>query len=165
MNSTAGYPYDGGMVYQESWIQGDPMKNPKFFTVDEAEKVIGLLEATFERIKRNKQHFLWLQEEISILRLIVECGADDRNPDAVALNKKAAKFKSIARDIEKDITTIEETGCILRNVDKGLVDFFSIQNGTVVYLCWSKGEDSIKYWHSIHEGFAGRQLLRSPSKK
>jgi len=141
------------------------MKNPKFFSVDDAEKVIGLLEATFERIKRNKQHFLWLQKEISILRLIVECGADDKNPDAAALNEKTAKFKSIARDIEKDIAKIEETGCILRDVDRGIVDFFSIQNGTVVYLCWAKGEDSIKYWHSIHESFANRQLLRSPSKK
>ena len=141
------------------------MKNPKFFSVDEAEQLIGLLEATFDRIKRNKQHFLWLQKEISILRLIVECGAGDSNPDAVVLNKKAAKFKSIARDIEKDIATIENTGCIMRDVDNGNVDFFSIQNGTVVYLCWSKGEDSIKYWHSIHEDFSSRQLLRSPSKK
>lgn len=142
------------------------MKNPKFFTVEEAEKLIGLLETTFESVKRNKQHFLWLQEELSILKLVVECGADDSNPDAVTLHEKTAKFKAIANDIEKDIATIEETGCILRDVDKGLVDFFSIQNGTVVFLCWSKGEGSIKYWHSIHEGFAGRQLLlRSSSKK
>jgi len=141
------------------------MKNPKFFTVEEAEKLIGLLETTFESVKRNKQHFLWLQEELSILKLVVECGADDSNPDTVTLQEKTAKFKAIANDIEKDIATIEETGCILRDVDKGLVDFFSIQNGTVVFLCWSKGEGSIKYWHSIHEGFAGRQLLLRPSSK
>ena len=141
------------------------MKNPKFFTIEEAEKLIGLLEATFDRIRRNKQHFLWLQEEISILKLVVECGADDKNTDATSLSEKTAKFKAIANDIEKDIATIEETGCILRDVDKGLVDFFSIQNGTVVFLCWTKGENRIKYWHSIHEGFAGRQPLHSPSKK
>ncbi len=142
------------------------MKNPKFFTVEEAEKLVGYLESTFERIKRNKQQFLWLQEEIAILKLIVQCGADDKNADAVQLNQKTIKYKTISREIEKDIATIEETGCILRDLDKALVDFFSIQNGTVVFLCWKKGEDSIKYWHSIHDGIAGRQpLLRSPSKK
>ena len=142
------------------------MKNPKFFTVEEADKLIGLLDTTFDRIKRNKQQYLWLQEEISILKLIAECGADEKNPDAVALNEKTRKFKTVARETEKDIATIEETGCILRDADTGLVDFFSIQNGTVVFLCWKKGDDSIKYWHSIHDGFAGRQLLhRSPSKK
>ena len=103
---------------------------------------------------------------IALLKLIAECGADERNPDAIALSEKTRKFKTIARETEKDVATIEETGCILRDVDTGLVDFFSIQNGTVVFLCWKKGEDSIKYWHSIHDGFAGRQLLhRSPSKK
>lgn len=142
------------------------MKNPKFFTVEEAEKLIGLLETTFDRIKRNKQQYLWLQEEIAILQLVVQCGADDKNPDAVELAEKSSKFKRIAREIEKDIATVEDTGCILRDADKGLVDFFSIQNGTVVFLCWTKGEDSIKYWHSIHDGFAGRQLLfRSPTNK
>ncbi len=142
------------------------MKNPKFFTVEEAEKLVGYLESTFERIKRNKQQFLWLQEEIAILKLIVQCGSDDKNADAVQLNEKTIKYKTVSREIEKDIATIEETGCILRDVDKALVDFFSIQTGTVVFLCWKKGEDSIKYWHSIHDGIAGRQLLlRSPSKK
>lgn len=141
------------------------MKNPKFFTVEEAEKLVGLLETTLERIRRNKQQFLWLQGEIAILKVIVECGADDKNQDAVELTEKTVKFKRISREIEKDIMTLEETGCILRDVDKGLIDFFSIQNGTVVFLCWKKGEDSIRYWHSIHEGYAGRQLLGSPSNK
>lgn len=142
------------------------MKNPKFFTVEEAEKQIGFLETTFERIRRNKHQFLWLQEEIAILKLVVQCGADEKNPDAAELSDKTARYKTIAREIEKDIATIEEIGCILRDVDKAIVDFFSIQNGTVVFLCWKKGEDAIKYWHSIHEGVAGRQLLlRSSSNK
>ena len=141
------------------------MKNPKFFTLGEAEQLIGLLETTLERIKRNKQQFLWLQGEITVLELIVECGASEKNPDAAELGVKKKKFGKLAREIEKDVSAIEETGCVLRDVDGGVVDFFSIQDGTVVFLCWKKGEDSIKYWHSIREGFAGRQpLMRSPSK-
>ena len=65
-------------------VQEVNLKNPKFFTVEEAEKLIGMLDTTFERIKRNKQQFLWLQEEISILKLVVECGADGAD---VALGK------------------------------------------------------------------------------
>ncbi|MEJ2721047.1 MAG: DUF2203 domain-containing protein [bacterium] len=142
------------------------MKNPKFFTVEEADKLIGLLETTLERIKRNKQEFLWLKEEIAILELIVECGADGTNPDAVDLAAKTKRFKSIAANIEKDVGALEATGCVLRDLDSGIVDFFSIQDETVIFLCWKKGEDSITHWHSIREGFAGRQpLYRSPSKR
>jgi hypothetical protein len=141
------------------------MKNPKFFTVGEAEQLIGLLEATLERVKRNKQQLLWLQGELDVLELIVDCGATDKNADAIELAVKKRKVSRLAREIEKDVSAIEETGCLLREVDEGVVDFFSIQDGTVVFLCWKKGEDSIKYWHSIREGYAGRQpLARSPSK-
>ncbi len=141
------------------------MKNPKFFTVGEAEQLISLLDATLERIKRNKQQLLWLQGELDILELIVECGASEKNADAIELGVKKRKVLKLAREIEKDISAIQETGCVLQDVDEGVVDFFSIQDGTVVFLCWKKGEDSIKYWHSHHEGFADRQpLARSPSK-
>ncbi len=141
------------------------MKNPKFFTTAEAEQLIGLLDTTLERIKRNKQQFLWLQEDVTVLELIVECGASERNPDTMELAIKRKKHATLGREIEKDVAAIEETGCILRDIDQGVVDFFSIQDGTVVFLCWKQGEDSIKYWHSIREGFGGRQpLVRSPSK-
>jgi hypothetical protein len=145
----------------------------KFFTVEEANALVGFLEVSIERIRRNKQRFLWLQQEISILRLIVECGAntsDGRpkdeqvNPDAVALGEKLRQFEAVQREIDKGKSAIAHTGCIIRDEDKGLIDFYSIQNNTVVYLCWKKGEDSVRYWHSIHDDFETRQpLLRSPS--
>ena len=142
------------------------MKNPKFFTIQEADELIGLLETTIERIKRNKHQFLWLQEELNILDVIVACGADEKNPDAIELILKKKKAQKLARDIEKDIALLEDTGCILRDVDQGVVDFFSIQDGTVVFLCWKQGEDTISHWHSIRDGFGGRQpLMRSPSKR
>lgn len=142
------------------------MKNPKFFTIQEADQLIGLLETIIERIKRNKREFLWLQEELNVLDVIVSCGASEKNPDAVELEGKKEKFKELARQIEKDIATIEDTGCVLRDLDQGLVDFFSIQDDTVVFLCWKKGEDSVGHWHTIRDGFGGRQpLMRSPSKR
>jgi hypothetical protein len=145
----------------------------KFFTVEEANALIGFLEATLERIKRNKQRFLWLQEEISILKLIVECGANTReskskdeqvNTDTLELEDKLNQMNAVQKEIEKGKIAITDSGCIIRDEDQGLIDFFSIQNNTVVYLCWKKGEDSVKYWHSIHDDFDSRQpLLRSPS--
>jgi hypothetical protein len=144
----------------------------KFFTVEEASALIGFLEATLERIRRNKQRFLWLQEEISILKLIVECGANTRenereekvNPDAIELEEKLAQYNAVEREIDKGKSAITDTGCIVRDEDQGLIDFFSVQNNTVVYLCWKKGEETVQYWHSIHDDFESRQpLIQSPS--
>jgi len=138
--------------------------NPKFFTVDEANALIGFLETALERIKRNRQRYLWLQEEISILRLIVECGSDDGNADSVSLDDKAAQMEAVEREIEKAKAAIAETGCILKDEEKGMIDFFSIQNNTVVYLSWHKAEENVKFWRSIRETDATvrRPLTGSP---
>jgi len=145
----------------------------KFFTVEEADSLIGFLETTLERIKRNRQRYLWLQEEISILKVIVGCGANTRenkpkgenvNGDTIELEDKLQQFKEVEKEIEKGKAAITDSGCIIRDEDKGMIDFFSIQNNTVVYLCWRKGEDSVRFWHSIHDDFDSRQpLLKSPS--
>jgi len=138
--------------------------NPKFFTVEEASALIGFLETAFERIRRNRQRYLWLQEEIAILTVIVECGADGTNTDAVELNKKKSQLTAVEREIERAKAAIRDTGCIIKDEDAGMVDFFSIQNNTVVYLSWKKGEDSVEYWRSIRDTSGDRRPLKvSPS--
>jgi hypothetical protein len=49
-------------------------------------------------------------------------------------------------------------GVLLRDMDRGLIDFPHIRlDGEEVYLCWKLGEDNISYWHRVDEGFAGRR--------
>ena len=49
---------------------------------------------------------------------------------------------------------------VLRDLERGLVDFPSIVEGEEVYLCWVEAEeDGIAYWHDLDAGFAGRVPL------
>jgi hypothetical protein len=139
--------------------------NPKFFTVEEANALIGFLENSLERIRRNRQRYLWLLEEIAILKLIVECGADEANRDAVDLEEKTHELKAVEAEIEKARGSVRDAGCILKDEEKGLVDFFSIQSNTVVYLSWKRGEDTVKFWRSIRDADSNvrRPLEGSPS--
>ncbi|MDH5627631.1 MAG: DUF2203 domain-containing protein [Candidatus Krumholzibacteria bacterium] len=139
--------------------------NPKFFTVEEANALIGFLENTLERIRRNRQRYLWLLEEIAILKLIVECGAQKASRDSVELEDKTQELKAVEAEIEKARATVRDTGCILKDEERGMVDFFSIQNNTVVYLSWKKGEDNVKFWRSIRDADSNvrRPLEGSPS--
>lgn len=139
--------------------------NPKFFTVEEANALTGFLENALERIRRNRQRYLWLLEEVAILKLIVECGADSVNRDSVELEDKSNEIKAVEAEIEKARASVRDAGCILKDEEKGMVDFFSIQNNTVVYLSWKKGEDTVRYWRSIRDADANvrRPLEGSPS--
>ena len=48
---------------------------------------------------------------------------------------------------------------VLRDLDRGLVDFPALRDGAEVYLCWQEGEDEIAFWHDPEAGFAGRRPI------
>ena len=59
--------------------------------------------------------------------------------------------------LEKEIQKLEDLGCVLKDMTTGLVDFPAVRLGTRVWLCWKLGEDDVRFWHGLHEGFAGRK--------
>ena len=48
---------------------------------------------------------------------------------------------------------------VVRDLDRGLVDFPALREGREVYLCWVDGEPDIEFWHDLDAGFAGRRPL------
>jgi hypothetical protein len=57
------------------------------------------------------------------------------------------------------VAELQELEVVLRDLDRGLLDFPSLRDGREVYLCWQDGEDAIGFWHDPEAGFAGRQPL------
>ena len=54
---------------------------------------------------------------------------------------------------------LHEIGVLVKDADRGLVDFPSLRDGEVVELCWLDGEPEVAHWHHVGAGFAGRQPL------
>ena len=48
---------------------------------------------------------------------------------------------------------------LIKDIDRGLVDFPAIIGGKEVFLCWEKDEDDIEFWHDLDAGYAGREKL------
>jgi hypothetical protein len=57
------------------------------------------------------------------------------------------------------VAELQELEVVLRDLDRGLLDFPSLRDGREVYLCWQDGEDAIGFWHDPEAGFAGRQPI------
>jgi hypothetical protein len=66
---------------------------------------------------------------------------------------------SAATALRAVIEQLQETGCVLKDLDIGLVDFPTLLRGVEVYLCWKLGEPGIEYWHGVEEGFWGRKAI------
>lgn len=81
----------------------------------------------------------------------------------VANRERAAEDKadrdSAAQHLRTILEHFQESGCLVKDLDKGLVDFPTLFRGEEVYLCWKLDEPSIQFWHGTHEGFAGRKAI------
>jgi len=54
-------------------------------------------------------------------------------------------------------------GIVLRDAERGLVDFPAVAPGGRAYwLCWVVGEPEVAWWHWPEDGFAGRRPLAEP---
>ena len=60
---------------------------------------------------------------------------------------------------ESALKQLECLGCVLKDLSVGLVDFYTLRDGQQMCLCWRSGEEQIRYWHSLEEGYAGRQPI------
>jgi hypothetical protein len=54
---------------------------------------------------------------------------------------------------------LRERELVLRDLDRGLLDFPALRDGVEIYLCWEEGEEEIGWWHEPEAGFAGRRAL------
>ncbi len=62
-------------------------------------------------------------------------------------------------NLRETLVELQAMDVVLRDLDRGLVDFPSIREGREVYLCWEEGEEAIGFWHEPDAGHAGRQPL------
>ena len=64
-----------------------------------------------------------------------------------------------AKKLKECLEAVQATGCLVKDLDTGLVDFPTLFRGQEVYLCWKLGERDIGHWHGVEEGFAGRKPI------
>jgi hypothetical protein len=68
-------------------------------------------------------------------------------------------LRSFATNMAAAAAQIESFGCILKDIDLGLIDFPYDADAEVVFLCWQFGEPRVVAWHSVNSGFSERQPL------
>jgi len=69
------------------------------------------------------------------------------------------QFESEGQDVARCVEELERLGVLVKDLDRGLVDFPALRGDEEVLLCWEVGEDEVAYWHGVEEGFAGRKPL------
>lgn len=138
--------------------QNQPL-GPRLFTVAEANALIPFLEKGLSELAAFRSELRALRKDIEVLSLISASAGGASNPDTAELRDKRKRYRAIIGEIEKITTSLEQTGCMVKHPDEGLVDFFHLRNDRLVFLCWKVGERTVRFWHPLAGGFAARQPL------
>lgn len=133
-----------------------PLMSPnRHFSLDDANRAIALVTPLILQLQNLQIEAVHTKERLDQLWQRLE-HRDDVLDEIASLQQHAdqttRKFTSV-------LAQLEEMGCILRDVEMGLVDFPAQADGTEVYLCWRLGEEGIHYWHGVDEGYAGRKPI------
>jgi hypothetical protein len=129
----------------------------RYFTPEEANAALAEVGPLVERMvahRRAHVEALTRQEELEgRIR-----GNGGGIPPAT-LAAAAGEVESEARELTRVIDEIVDRGAQVKDIDEGLIDFPALSGGETVLLCWKLGEDEIRYWHTLEDGFAGRREL------
>ena len=133
------------------------MMEKRYFTLREAEK-------TISRIRKDLLKLIKIKNKINALSDVNIEFEDDYLNDRfdTAFNKNLHK---LSYNFYQIIEKLENLGCILRDIDIGLIDFLCLYNGKEICLCYRVNEDKILYWHDLEDGFEGRKPLKELLRK
>ncbi len=137
----------------------EPDTARKFFTVEEANSTLPLVRLIVRDIV---ELYADVRDRRDRLSAIAKNEYSNAERDDVYSEELEAVESSIYKDIEKlksFIAELTEIGIEMKDPETGLIDFYSLQDGREVFLCWKLGEQNITHWHELDAGFEGRQLL------
>jgi hypothetical protein len=131
---------------------------PRYFTLAEARRHLPEVgRAIREAMDSKKVLDTAEKEHRAMVERIMFSGGMAVNHDAAI--QVRAKRETCAATLKQVFERFEEIGCIVKDLEIGLLDFPALYRGKEVYLCWRLGEADIGFWHPVEEGFAGRRAI------
>ena len=125
----------------------------KLFSEEEANELIPRLEILMRQLQ---------MQATSLRARIDELSVTDPSIVHSAMSEIVGRYPelhSFATNMADAAAQIESFGCILKDIDLGLIDFPYDAGDEVVFLCWQFGESRVVAWHSVDTGFSERQPL------
>lgn len=132
-------------------------REPRIFTLEEAQALLPRLRPILNVLSRARAQYAEAQRELSER---YHGGRGNGHPVAGGeLDRLHGAMDDAQEHIQEAVVAIIGLGCELKDPDRGMVDFRTVRDGRVVYLCWLMEEPRIQFWHELEGGYAGRQPL------
>jgi len=129
----------------------------RYFTIEEAEILLPKIEKILRKV-------VSLNKALDILSTIEIEVYDDDYENLRKVTKINKQFHKLSYQFFFGIEGLEEMGCIVKDYEVGIIDFYSMFDGREIFLCWKLGERGINFWHEVDAGYMGRRPIMSLRK-
>jgi len=127
----------------------------KTFTIEAANRTLPLVRRIVQDVVA--EHPRW-KDLVSRYELAAAGARPEWGESAEQLALRR-QIDAVAQRINGYVDELAGVGCLLKGFEDGLVDFYGLREGRLVFLCWKLGEASVAHWHELDAGFAGRQPI------
>jgi hypothetical protein len=125
------------------------VRHERHYTVEQANAAIGWVRERIEKMRSAREQ---LGDEDARAALSDAAPANGGGKPGLVVSEAFLELQSALRDLQ-------EMEVVLRDLERGLIDFPALRDGREIYLCLEDGEDRIEYWHDIEAGYGGREPL------
>ena len=126
-----------------------PYQFKKHYTRDEARALLPQIRQWLQQLDGLRKQ---LDQADKRLGALLESGRDAGGASTNAWVRLVVKVRTVLLEFQcREI--------LVKDIERGLVDFPAVIGGREVFLCWEKDEDDIEFWHDLDSGYAGRERL------
>ena len=131
----------------------------RHFTPEEANSLLEQVRPLAESLVAHRRAFTVAAARRARLTQRISGNGGDFDPQEPS--ELDEQLQREAEAVASAVQELQALGVLVKDIDRGLVDFPALRDGDEVLLCWQVGEGEVAYWHGLEEGFAGRKPLDS----
>ena len=130
----------------------------RLFGIEEANGLLPTIRPEIEVLVRSKKELDRMQRRIEAVSMALS-GATSGNSDVKVRRELVQRRVKLAEAMKAGLERVQRHECLVKDLDKGLVDFYALAGDRLIFLFWQLGEPEILHWHTLEGGFSARQPL------
>jgi hypothetical protein len=125
------------------------VRHGRHYTLDEARELLPWVAERLAEMRRARERLTDAEARRALSERAPENGG----------GRPGRQVGEAFLELRAGAVALERREIVLRDLDRGLIDFPALRDDREVYLCWIDGEPDIGFWHELDAGYAGRQQL------
>jgi len=130
----------------------------RYFTLAEAEALLPIVTGLLRQAVALKARYIKTTQELQAAaeRVAFSGGAV---VDVNQVLQWRARREAASARLNEIAEEVQSHGCLIKDLDVGLLDFPTLYRDREVYLCYRLDEPGIRFWHGVDEGYRGRKPI------